>query len=294
MRILVAGAAGFVGRAVVHACSRAGHEVRGIVRSREQFAGVVSDGGTPFLGDLLKPESLKRPSRGCDVVIHLAQASHGSIAERRRVRVQGGRNLVAAAVAAGVPRCVIGSGYWVYRDNPRSVTERSPVAPLSISKANFDAERVVRRRIESVTLRPGMIYGPGSWFAEMVAGLRAGSYAYIGSGSNFLAPVHWQDAGEAFRTVCERWVPGETYLVVDDRPARTKEFADFVSKRLGVAPAGSISFAQASKEWGKEIAILNRASRRASNRKLRALGWKPRYRTFRTGVPTVLAAMPRV
>jgi len=298
MRIFVAGASGFVGRSVVRACSGAGHDVLGLVRSQDRFAAVRADGGTPVLGDLLDPNGLRPLVRDSDAVIHLAQASDGTLAERRRVRVQGGRNLLAAAEAACVGRCVIGSGYWVYRDNAGRVTETSPLAPMSISKVNFETERLVgsrrfRDRMEFVILRPGMIYGPGSWFAEMVAGLRSGTYAYVGDGSNYLSPVHEEDAGEAFRVAVEAAKPGEEYLVVDDAPVTTRRFCDFVAARLGVPPARGIGFGQACREWGREIAMLNRASRRASNRKLKTLGWTPRYRSFRDGVPRVLRAMTR-
>ena len=210
----------------------------------------------------------------------------------------GGRNLVRAAAAAGVRRCVIGSGYWVYRNNPGRLTESSPLAPMSISKFNFEAEELVRRpeirdRMESVILRPGMVYGPGSWFGEMVSELRSGTYTYIGRGSNYLSPVRLEDAGEAFRIAVESGRPGEAYLVADDAPVTTRRFADFVSERLGVPPASGIGFARACREWGVEIATLNRASRRASNRKLKTLGWRPRTRTFREGVPEVLETMGR-
>ncbi len=295
MRVLVSGAGGFLGIATVTALAAAGHEVRGLVRQSGQFAAVRGAGGEPVLGDLLAPRTLEKHVAGCAAVIHLAQTS-GTMTARRRVRVEGGRNLLRAAVAAGVRRGVIGSGYWVYRDNRGTVSEDSPLEPLSISKVNYETEALVRTRrslgsIESVILRPGMVYGPGSWFSEMVDGLRDGSYEYIADGSNYLSPVHLADAGAAFRCALEAGAPGEVYLVADNAPATTREFADFVARRLRLPLPRSLPYARAKREWGADIAKLNRASRRVSNRKLRSLGWKPRYGTFRRGVPVVLEEM---
>lgn len=292
----MAGAAGFIGRSVVQACSKAGHEVRGLVRSPDQLDRVADDGGKPLLGDLLDPQSLDAPVSGCDAVIHLAQPSDGNLEQMRAVRVDGGRNLAAAARRAGVSRLLVGSGYWVYGTNPEVLTETSPIAPMSLSKVNFETEEVVRATmgggaLAPVVARPGMVYGDGSWFGSMVREMRAGSYAFVGDGANYLSPVHRQDAGEAFRVICENWHPAETYLVVDDAPVTTREFATFVSDHLKIAPAQSISLEKASEEWGGEIALLSSASRRASNAKLRSLGWTPRYRSFRDGVPAVLDAM---
>lgn len=295
MRVLVAGAAGFLGRSIVRAFARRGHAVVGLVRTPEQAPLLRADGGTPAVGDLLAPATLAAPLQGADVAIHVAQASGGSETNLREVRVQGAENLVAAAHAAGVRRLIVGSGYWVYADSEEPITEESAIAPRSISRVNFECEEVARRaaregRIAISILRPGMVYGPGSWFREMVSEIRDGSYRYIAPGTNYLSPVHLSDAGEAFRVVAERWRNDETYLAVDDAPVPTREFAGFVADRLGTQVRG-IPFETAAAEWGEDLARLNSASRRASNRKLRGIGWTPRYPEYRAGVPEVLGQL---
>ena len=234
MRILVVGAAGFLGESVVRACARAGHEVRGLVRSSDQFARVTSAGGQPVLGDICVTESLTAPIAGCEVAIHLATRSRGTPAEMHTPRVLGCQVLLSAAERAGVRRVVIGSGYWLYRDSPAVLTEESPIQPTGMPGINFATEEVERHAaqagtIEAVVVRPGMVYGNGSWFREMVGELRAGTYQYIGDGSSYWSPISLEDTGEAFRTVCERWTPGETYLAVDDAPVTIRELATFVA-----------------------------------------------------------------
>jgi nucleoside-diphosphate-sugar epimerase len=296
MRVLVTGAAGFLGAATVGAFSREGHTVHALVRSREQFAAIERRGGRPVLGDVLDGPSLEKAAARCDVAVHLAQPSDGTMEERRSVRVEGVRRLIRALRTAHVPRLVVGSGYWVYPDTPGDLTEESAIRPVSISQVNFETEEAARSAareggLDTIVVRPGMVYGAGSWFADIVSELRAGRYRYIGDGANHLSPVERDDTGAAFRLIAERAEAGSTYLVVDDRPVPTRTFAEFVATRLGVPAPGSMTLEEARREWGAELAELNRANRAASNAKLRTLGWVPRFPQYEAGVPGVLESM---
>ncbi|MFZ0891108.1 MAG: NAD(P)H-binding protein [Thermoplasmata archaeon] len=296
MRILVVGAAGFLGESAVRACARAGHEVRGLVRSSEQLARVSAAGGQPILGDICVPESLTGPIAGCDVAIHLATRSRGSLAEMQQSRILGCQSLLSAAERARVRRVVIGSGYWLYRDSPGMLTEESPIQPTGMPGINFATEEVARqaaqaRTVETVIIRPGMVYGNGSWFREMVDELRAGTYQYVADGSSYWSPISLEDTGEAFRAVCEQWTPGETYLAVDDTPVTIRELATFVADQIGSPPPRSLRREDARREWGAEVTELVVASRRASNAKLKKLGWAPRFTRYTDGMPEILRAM---
>jgi nucleoside-diphosphate-sugar epimerase len=210
--------------------------------------------------------------------------------------VGGVRNLVPAMARANVRRLLVGSGYWVYADNPGVISEGSPIAPLSISRINFEAEeaarqRAMRGRLEVVVVRPGMVYGDGSWLREMAGELRSGEYRYISPGENYLSPIHEEDAGQAFRRIAEDWRPGETYLAVDDQPETTRRFAEVVAGQIGAPPPTGISRGDAERSWGSDIARLNLASRQATNAKLKGLGWRPNHRTYREALPAVLQAI---
>ena len=296
MRVLVTGAGGFLGEAAVRACARAGHEVRGLVRLPAQSARVRDAGGIAVVGSVLEPTTLGAAVDGCDAVVHLAQARGAAPELARAVRVDGAGNLLAAIRRSGARRFIIGSGYWVYRDNPGLLTEDSPLEPLGISAINFETERVVRAaeqrgEVDAIVVRPGMVYGDGSWFREMVEELRAGTYRYVGEGTNRLSPVALDDTGEAFRRILDGGRPRTTYLVVDDAPVPTRDFARFVARELQVPEPSGLPRAEAEHLWGADLARLNAADRGASNARLRSLGWVPCYPTYRDGVPRVVRAM---
>jgi nucleoside-diphosphate-sugar epimerase len=296
-RVLVVGASGFLGRSVVRALAEEGFEVRGLVRDRAKGERVRENGGVPWLGDVLDERALRAAIDGCTSAIHLA-ANPARDEDAMEVRVEGARRIIEAARAAGTSRLLVGSGYWVYRGQSEPISEDSPVRPLGESLVNFETERVALAAHSSgglavAVLRPGMVYGDGSWFRGLAAAIRSASYAVVGDGKNRWSFVALPDTGRAFATVLRAGLGGDVYNVVDDGPAPLREFADFVAAQLGVSPPRQISLEEAAADLGREVADHLAADRPTSNAKVRALGWHPQYPTYRDGVPPLLREMFR-
>lgn len=301
MRAFVAGASGFLGRSICRALVAAGYEVRGLHRSPEGAHALSALGVRPLQGTLSDASFLGQAVEGCDVVVHAASAHPvmslaDPLSVMRQVRVEGGRNLLAAATRHRVRRFLAISGYWVYGDHPGPFTEESAKSPRFLSQVNFEVENVAREAqgtgaIEAVIVQPGMVYGNGSWFKEMVGEIRQGTFRYIGEGKNHWSLVHLFDLGEAVRLLCEKGRPGEEYLVVDDAPIPVKDLADRVAKEIGVPRPTGMPLTQAVKEMGADLTELNSNNQQASNAKLKALGWRPKYPTQAEGLPSVLSEM---
>lgn len=293
--ILVVGASGFLGQSVVRSLSRAGYEVRGLVRDLAKGAHVQEEGGRPILGDILDVRSLEQAAAGCSGVIHLA-ANPPDESDRARVRVEGARNIVAMAPRLGIRRVVVGSGYWVYRGQPKLIDEDSPVDPRGESQINYDAERASlaansHGKLEVLVVRPGMVYGNGSWFRGIAEAICAGEYRVVGDGTNRWSFVDRWDAGNAFRAVLESGIAGEVYNVVDGHPAALREFINFVAQQLEEPPPSSIALETAIGEMGGTVAHHLAADRPTSNGKLSGLGWRAQVASYRDGVPDVLREM---
>lgn len=169
--ILVTGASGFVGSALLRALLRSGRAVRVISRKERQAPASESRGLVdPRVADLERPATLDGTLDGVETIVHLAGALEGSEPGRMRaINVQGSRNLATAARQAGVRSFVHVSSAAVYGERRGLVLlkesdDTTPVSPYGLSK--LDGERAVRESLAGgsvslVVLRPTGVYGGG-------------------------------------------------------------------------------------------------------------------------------------
>ncbi|MBN7771294.1 NAD-dependent epimerase/dehydratase family protein [Marinobacter daepoensis] len=176
-RVLVSGATGFVGGAVVDRLMAQTelYEVIAVGRSGQS----IGTEGVQFISglELNKPTGWSELLKGVDVVVHCAARAHimndqaqDPLAEFRRVNVEGSLALADQAIAAGVKRFVFLSSIKVHGENtnrrpPFKASDRpSPEDAYAISK--FEAEVALKARaangdMEMVVVRPPLVYGPG-------------------------------------------------------------------------------------------------------------------------------------
>lgn len=169
MKVLLTGATGFVGPAAALALSKAGHEVRCLVRETSDRSALDAL-GLPLeyaLGDVCTPASLPAAMDGVDAVVHVAGLTKGIRRDDYfRVNGFGSRVLAEAAVAAGVQRFVLCSSLAVAGPMPegRPVVEDDPPTPVSVyGQSKLAGEEAVRRhgnKLDLTIVRPPIVYGP--------------------------------------------------------------------------------------------------------------------------------------
>lgn len=176
MKVLVTGASGFVGRALLERlAATSSHDVRGAVRRpvAEPVAGI----DYRFVAGLDREADWLGALEGCDTVVHAAARVHvmretvtDPLAEFRRVNVEGTEALARQAVSAGVRRFVFVSSIKVNGEEtapgrPFQPTDPArPADPYGVSK--LEAENAIRAvcepaGVEWVVVRPTLVYGPG-------------------------------------------------------------------------------------------------------------------------------------
>ena len=301
MRVFVAGATGAIGRQLVPMLVESGHEVVGMTRSHSKTRPIRDAGADAVVGDALDGQGLKEVVHAAepDVVVHQLTAIPAAVDPRRfaeefeptnRVRREGTRNLVAAAQAAGARRIVAQSiaqayapvGGWVKTEEDPLFQEAPPVlrdifdAVIDLEAAVLDAEDV-----QSVVLRYGNFYGPGTAYAvdgSNAEVVRRQRYPISGEGSAHLSFVHVRDAAEATVLAVEGGEAG-IYNVVDDEPAALRDWLPVYAQALR-APEPPRTPPPRS-DFGIQGALQARG---ASNAKARErLGWAPRYSSWREG-----------
>ena len=216
--IFLAGASGAIGRRLVPLLVADGWRVIGSTRSPLKMALLAELGATPVVVDVFDSPRLSRAVADArpDIVLHQLtdlppglDPSRMEEATRRnaRIRDEGTRNLIAAAVAAGARRLVAQSVAFAYADGPLPHGEQDRLAIDAEGRAGISARgvaslehQVLNSPLEGLVLRYGRLYGPGTGFE-----------APSGRG-----PVHVDAAARAAALAVARGEPGVYNIAEDD------------------------------------------------------------------------------
>ena len=171
--VLVTGGTGFLGGAIVERLLADGREVKALARSEDSAQALREVGAEPVRGDILDAEALTAAMRGCDVVYHAAGLNALCLRDPsllHDVNVQGSRNVVRAAAAAGARRVVYTSSAAALGEARGTVgSETSPHRGSFLSsyeRSKFEAEQAVlslarETDTEVVCVNPASVQGPG-------------------------------------------------------------------------------------------------------------------------------------
>ncbi|WP_131741365.1 NAD-dependent epimerase/dehydratase family protein [Actinomadura roseirufa] len=272
MKILLAGAAGVVGRRLIPMLVQAGHEVAGTTRRAGRADAIRDLGGSPVVMDALDAAAVRAAVEATrpDAIVHqLTDLSDEDFGANSHLRIEGTRNLVEAAKAAGVETMVAQSVAWLYVAGAAPAVETDALDPTLQPYPGVAAlERAVAEMPRGVLLRYGALYGPGTWYAPdgaIARRVRAGSLRPTPAWTSF---VHADDAAAAALAALE-W-PAGVVNIVDDEPATTADWLPVYSAALGAPVPGK----------GRHAAATGRP---VSNAKALSLGWKPQVPSWRTG-----------
>ena len=253
MKALVTGANGFTAS---HLCKRLvqeGYQTKGLVRDPERCSFLKQDGIELIRGDLRDPRSLNEAASGVDIVYHIAALFRPENVSRKEMwetNVQGTRNLLDAAVKAGVQRFVHCSTVGVHGaiKNPPA-NEESPYAPGDYyQKSKTEGERVALRymaegRLPMVVFRPGAIYGPGDLrFLKLFRAINRQHFIMLGSGKITYHLVYIDDLIDGI-LLCgtKAKVIGNIFILAGEAPATLNQLVKTIAGTLDVSPP-SLSF----------------------------------------------------
>ena len=181
MNIFVAGATGVIGQPLLKLLRAAGHAVIGTTRSQSRIAAIESLGARAVVADVFDADALRQAVIAAkpDVVIHqltdlpdvIDPAERAAMgAKNARLRIEGTRNLMAAASAAGVGRVVAQSIAFIYAPGPKPHREGDPLDASEAQRVSISGvvglEDAVLKTpgIDGIVLRYGRLYGSGTWF----------------------------------------------------------------------------------------------------------------------------------
>lgn len=276
--LLIAGC-GDVGGRLARRMLAEGWRVHGLRRD----VALLPAGVLPVAADL-QQEGLppQWPREGLDYLVYSVAASEHDEAGYQRAYVDGMRHVLQWMRQCGQrPRHVLfvsssgvyaqAQGEWVDEFSPAEAERYSGRLMLEAERLLLDSG------LPASVVRLTGIYGPGrEWLLEQV---RQG-YRVVSEPPLYANRIHVDDCADllAFLLLAaHRGTPLETcYIGVDDEPAALHEVVAWLREQLGVG------------HWSDEQAVRRSGSKRCSNARARALGWRPRFPSYREGYAQIL------
>ncbi|MCP5145565.1 MAG: SDR family oxidoreductase [Gammaproteobacteria bacterium] len=184
LRVLIAGATGYLGRHLITAYANAGYRVRALARNRSKLDALAGDVDEVFTGEVTMPATLAGCCEGVDLVV----SALGITRQRdgvgyEDVDYQANRDLLAIAIDAGVPAFA-----YVHVLNASALQGSAMVR----AKSRFAAELAAAPVASTVLC-------PSGFFADMheILSMAARGRVYLfGDGNACMSPVHGADLAE--------------------------------------------------------------------------------------------------
>src|ERR1051326_7692420 len=243
--ILVTGATGFIGGHLVDRLAQEGRGIRATARSTATCANIARYPLEITPLDLLKKDDVEKAVRGVRTVFHLAYGRDG--ADAAAATIEGTKNIIEAAIAAGVESIVVLSTMYVFGfpSGQTAVDEGFPYRPYGgeygASKASMERWCLERAKTRGKTriavLNPTCVFGPGgAAYTKLPVQLaRLGQFCWIDSGSglcNFTYVENVVDAVLAAATITS--AHGQRFIV-NDGVLPWRDFLERFVAPLGVS-----------------------------------------------------------
>lgn len=278
--VVIAGC-GDVGSRLGLQLQAAGWSVYGLRRD----VAALPAGLLPLAADLLQADCPAQwPASAPDYLVYCATPASSEESAYRATYVDGLRHVLGWLEQRGQRprRLLFVSSTGVYgQQDGEWVDESSPCQPASWSgRVLLEAEALaLGGGLPASVVRLAGIYGPGRrWLLSQV---RAG-YRVASAPPLYGNRIHADDAAGLLACLLQADARGvaleAVYLGVDDEPAPLAEVVAWLRERLGVS------------HWAAESASRRAGSKRCSNARARALGWVPRYPSWREGYAALLDA----
>ena len=244
--VLVTGATGMVGSAVVQELLEHGYTVRAMARPDSNTTTLEMDGVPLFWGDINDRDTVTAAVSGVDYVCHVAGLVPGSSrdsSEFHDVNVEGTRNVRDASVAAGVRRILHVSTVHTFGKRPGSVVdemsdlENDPHSGYDRSK--FSAEELIQDTdsgTEVVVVNPTVVFGPRSSHAGRILQMFVkGRLPVTPLPDRTLSLVYVKDVARGIRLALEKGSAGERYILASEAIS-TRNFIQTLANVTGRRP----------------------------------------------------------
>lgn len=297
MNVLIAGGTGAIGLPLARALFAAGHQVTALSRSTARHAELRGSGITTVAVDALDRDALMRVverAHPTHVVHQLTALPEGGprrsadVEATSRLRIDGTRNLLDAAIRAGAERLIVGS-FAVLAEGAGTPAGD---AVHSMEQQVLDASR--RGAVEGIILRYGMFYGLEAGSTRAMLGMvKARRLPVPRTDQGALPMIHVADAVSATIRALDHGESGAIYNVVDNQAVSMTDLIETMAERVGAPRPYRIPLwlMRLLAPLPARMSAIRLALSNADTRK--ALDWSPRYATIHEGLGAMTAGASR-
>lgn len=253
MKILVTGASGFIGSALVKALSEQGHQVFALMRGTSSSKNLEGLKYERLTGDLFNSASLVAACSNAEVIFHLAGLiTAPNRKEYFRYNAEGTRNLALAAIESGTPKKLIHVSSLAASGpscslNPKLETD--PDAPVSsYGESKLRAELYLdelKDKLPFISFRPPMVYGPHDQAVFFIIKTVARQWMPLlpsktATGHKYYSSIHVDDLVQALTKSLEApssiFEKGERFFISDGQIYTYERILSMMAKELNVKP----------------------------------------------------------
>jgi len=250
-KVLVTGAAGFLGSSLVDKLCRSDHRVRVVLHDSAQPISHLQNVET-VAADIRNAKKVQEIVGGCGAIVHLAAKVHavddsGAEKDYEAVNVEGTRHILDAAVRSGVNRIVFASSVKVFGEETSGCVDetQAPDPQTAYGRSKWRAEQLVseyaaRHDLTAVSLRLPMVYGPtkkGNLF-RMIEAIDHGRFPALPRLPAVRSLLHVGNFVQAALLCLQAPNIGRTaYIVADADPYCVTDIYDWLRAGLGKSPS---------------------------------------------------------
>lgn len=293
MRVLVTGASGFAGKAVVAACAHAGLETLALVRTPGTSPAIER-----VVPDLALLQRFDQVLEGADAVVHLANLAHVALDDRaaieraRALNVEATGRLAQQAAGAGVRRFIYVSSLKVHGEETRQAPfdEDSALCPGDeYARLKCESEACLARvhgDMQVIVLRAPLMYGPHvkANFLRLMRAVARGMPLPLSGIRNRRSLLYVGNlAGAIVHLLAAPEPRSRAYLLSDGAPVSTPELvraiARAMQREVHMAPVPPLLLEALGVLVGRGASVrrLTRSLELDDSRIRAETGWQPAY-----------------
>ncbi|MCD8807715.1 NAD(P)-dependent oxidoreductase [Mammaliicoccus sciuri] len=277
-KIFVTGATGLIGTKLTKRLIEEGYEVAGLTTSEKGKEKLDNAGVKAYIGNILEYDTIEKSIGDFkpDIIMNeITDLKQVDMSANTKVRIEGTRNLVEAAIKHDVPHIQSQSIAFVYEAGDTLATEETSLDYDASGDRKITVDGVEGLEKESarlnkhVILRYGLLYGPGTWYGKdgMIYNQFINGEVTMTDGVQSF--IHIDDAVETAIQALN--FESGIYNVADDEPVKGDDWAKWYANELNVTPTLNI----------EPAAPFERG---VTNKKFKDQGGKLIYATWKDGM----------